>query len=151
MNMYFMDPGLLVGMVFTGCVPTTISSNSIMTDQAHGNQALTVIQSTLRNCLGSFVTPLLIGMYLATRAWYTHVVMPVGAEGLGELYRKVFKQLCLFFFLSLVWWIPQFLTFPCLLMITPAGRSNHPRSNFPNFFKKVLIELKVNNLRPLYR
>ena len=46
-NPDFMDAGLLVGIIFTGCVPTTISSNVIMTAQAHGNQALTVVQSTL--------------------------------------------------------------------------------------------------------
>ena len=46
-NPNFMDAGLLVGIIFTGCVPTTISSNVIMTAQAHGNQALTVVESTL--------------------------------------------------------------------------------------------------------
>ena len=45
----FMDPWLLIGMIFAGCVPTTISSNVVMTRQAHGNTALTVVQSTLGN------------------------------------------------------------------------------------------------------
>ena len=101
-NPDFMDPGLLVGMIFTGCVPTTISSNVIMTKQANGNQALTVVQSTLGNFLGPFISPLLILMYTSTGAWYTKVVPGIGAGGFGELYKRVFKQLGLSIFLPLV-------------------------------------------------
>lgn len=101
-NRDFMDAGLLVGMIFTGCVPTTISSNVIMTKQANGNQALTVVQSTLGNFLGPFITPLLVIMYTSTGAWYTKVVPGVGSGGIGELYKRVFKQLGLSIFLPLV-------------------------------------------------
>ena len=101
-NPDFMDPGLLVGMIFTGCVPTTISSNVIMTKQANGNQALTVVQSTLGNFLGPFISPLLILMYTSTGAWYTKVVPGIGSGGFGELYKRVFKQLGLSLFLPLV-------------------------------------------------
>ena len=41
-NHEFMDPGLLVGLIFMGCVPTTISSNVVLTKQAGGETALTV-------------------------------------------------------------------------------------------------------------
>lgn len=51
-NKDFMDPGLLVGLIFFGCVATTMSSNVVMTRQAHGNQALTVVQTTLGNFIG---------------------------------------------------------------------------------------------------
>lgn len=98
----FMDPGLLVGMIFTGCVPTTISSNVVMTRQAHGNQALTVVQSTLGNFLGPFLTPVLIEMYTVSGAWYTRILPQIGAGGFGELYRRVFMQLGLSIFLPLV-------------------------------------------------
>ena len=101
-NPDFMDAGLLVGMIFTGCVPTTISSNVIMTKQANGNQALTVVQSTLGNFLGPFIAPLLVIMYTSTGAWYTKVVPGVGSGGFGELYKRVFKQLGLSIFLPLV-------------------------------------------------
>ncbi len=102
-----MDPGLLVGMILTGCVPTTISSNVVMTRQAGGNQALTVVQSTLGNFLGPFLTPLLIRMYTASGAWYTQVLSSSGSGGFGELYRKVFMQLGLSLMLPLVcaWFI----------------------------------------------
>ena len=102
MNPHFMDAGLLVGMIFAGCVPTTISSNVLMTGQAHGNQALAVVQSTLGNFLGPFMTPLLIEMYTASGAWYTGILPDKGSGGYGELYRRVFKQLGLSIFLPLV-------------------------------------------------
>ena len=101
-NPDFMDPGLLVGIIFTGCVSTTISSNVVMTGQAHGNQALTVVQSTLGNFLGPFLTPLLVEMYTSTGAWYTKILPDAGAGKLGDLYRRVFKQLGLSLFLPLV-------------------------------------------------
>lgn len=106
-NRYFMDPGLLVGMIFTGCVPTTISSNIVMTRQAHGNTALTVVQSTLGNLLGPFLCPLLLQMYIAGNGWYTDI-LPKSDEGeYGEIYRRVFKQLGLSLMLPLVWSIPS--------------------------------------------
>lgn len=101
-NAEFMDAGLLVGLIFMGCVPTTISSNVIMTKQANGNQALTVVQSTLGNFLGPFLSPLLILMYLSTGAWYTQSVPGLGSGGFGDLYRRVFMQLGLSIFLPLV-------------------------------------------------
>ena len=101
-NPTFMDAGLLVGIIFTGCVPTTISSNVVMTEQAHGNQPLTVVQSTLGNFLGPFLTPLLVLMYTSTGAWYTEILPQSGASDLKELYRRTFKQLGLSLFLPMV-------------------------------------------------
>jgi len=49
-----LDPGLLVGMIFTGGVPTMISSNVLMTAQGHGNQALTVGRVHTREISGTF-------------------------------------------------------------------------------------------------
>jgi sodium/bile acid cotransporter 7 len=100
-NRNFMDPGLLIGMVFTGCVATTISSNVVMTRQAHGNQALTVVQSTLGNLLGPFLTPALLHMYFSGNAWYTKV-LPAENSNFQEIYKRVFKQLGLSVFLPLV-------------------------------------------------
>ena len=102
-NRFFMDPGLLVGMIFTGCVPTTISSNIVLTRQAHGNTALTVVQSTLGNLLGPFLCPLLLQMYTAGNGWYTDV-LPKSDEGVySEIYKRVFKQLGLSLMLPMVW------------------------------------------------
>ena len=144
MNTNFMDPGLLIGLIFMvsivgslffsilstidtnvfqcrrytlyfhakprmgianydctqGCVPTTISSNVVMTKQANGNQALTVVQSTMGNFLGPFLTPILVELYVSSGAWYTRVIPKSGS--FSELYRRVFEQLGLSVFLPLV-------------------------------------------------
>jgi solute carrier family 10 (sodium/bile acid cotransporter), member 7 len=100
-NPNFMDPGLLVGMILTGCVATTISSNVVMTGEAHGNQALTVVQSTIGNALGPFLTPLLFKAYTSNGAWYT-AVLPQEPGGYAELYKRVFKQLGLSVFLPMI-------------------------------------------------
>jgi sodium/bile acid cotransporter 7 len=52
-NPNFMDPWLLIGFLFVGSAPTTMSSNVVMTRQAHGNAALTVVQSVI----GQFLCP----------------------------------------------------------------------------------------------
>jgi hypothetical protein len=100
-NPKFMDPGLLIGLLFTGCVPTTISSNVVMTRQANGNVALTVVQSTLGNLLGPFLTPVLMYMYISGGKWYTKV-LPAENGSFNEIYRRVFKQLGLSIFIPLV-------------------------------------------------
>ena len=101
-NRDFMDPALLIGMIFLGCVPTTISSNVVMTRQAHGNVALTVVQSTIGNFLGPFLTPPLISMYTLNGAWYTSI-LPQESGGYSEIYKRVFKQLGLSVFVPMVY------------------------------------------------
>ena len=119
-NPQFMDPALLVGMIFTGCVPTTISSNVVMTRQAHGNTALTVVQSTLGNFLGPFISPLLIIMYTSSGAWYTKVLPPTRTGQFSEIYRRVFMQLGLSIFLPMVRF--QLLSLPRFgLTLGPGG------------------------------
>ena len=101
-NRSFMDPGLLIGMIFTGTVPTTISSNVVLTRQANGNTALTVVQSTIGNLIAPFITPLLITMYTSTTAWYTDF-LPRNGDDYGAVYARVLKQLGLSIFLPLVY------------------------------------------------
>jgi solute carrier family 10 (sodium/bile acid cotransporter), member 7 len=100
-NRTFFDPGLLVGMIFMSCSPTTISSNVVMTRAAHGSDSVTVVESSLGNVLAPFFTPLLVRMYLSSGAWYTDVV-PMGSMNFGPLYRRVFKQLGLSMIVPLV-------------------------------------------------
>src|SRR4051812_13148431 len=100
-NHSFMDPGLLVGMIIGGCLPTTISSNVVMTRQAHGNQALTVVETTIGNFIGPFVSPALVQMYISTGAWYNHF-LPSSESHYGEIYRRVFKQLGLSIYLPMM-------------------------------------------------
>jgi len=125
-NKDFMDAGLLVGLIFMGCVPTTMSSNVVMTSQAGGNDALTVVQSTIGNFLGPFLTPVLITMYTMSGAWYTKV-LPSANGGYGEIYRRVFKQLGLSIFLPMV--VGQIL-----------------QNAFPRPTKKIITRFKLNKL-----
>jgi sodium/bile acid cotransporter 7 len=128
-NPNFMDPWLLIGLIFAGCVPTTISSNVVMTRQAHGNTALTVVQSTIGNFLGPFLTPVLVKMYTSTGAWYTRV-LPTATGGYGEIYRRVFKQLGLSLFL-------------------PMTVGQIVQNVFPSATKKVMADWKLSKLGSL--
>lgn len=128
-NPHFMDPGLLVGMIFCGCVSTTIASNVAMTKQAHGNSVMTVVQSTIGNFLGPFLTPVLVEMYLSTNAWYTDF-LPKERGGYAAIYRRVFKQLGLSIFL-------------------PIFVGQIVQNVFPKQTKKVFVEWKVGKLGSL--
>ncbi|KAF2788552.1 hypothetical protein K505DRAFT_410810 [Melanomma pulvis-pyrius CBS 109.77] len=124
-NPKFMDPWLLIGLLFVGSAPTTMSSNVVMTRQAHGNTALTVVQSIIGQFLCPFLTPILLQMYLASGAWYTKVLM--AGDNYGEIYRRVFKQLGLSLFL------PMFI-------------GQVVQNLFPKPTKKVFVEWKLMKL-----
>ncbi|KAF3035059.1 hypothetical protein E8E11_004749 [Didymella keratinophila] len=98
-NKGFMDPWLLIGFLFVGSAPTTMSSNVIMTRQAHGNTALTVVQSVIGQFLCPFLSPIIVQMYLSSGAWYSQVLEK--GSGYGEIYRRVFMQLGLSLFLPM--------------------------------------------------
>lgn len=92
-NRHFMDDGLLCGMILLGSLATTLSSNVIMTTQAHGNTALTVVETTIGNFIGPFLTPVLFKMYTLSGVWYTHFFDDTTNGGFGEVYQRVFKLL----------------------------------------------------------
>lgn len=125
----FMDPGLLVGLVFQSCVATTISSNVVMTRQARGNTALTVVQTTLGNFLGVFVTPALVVGYSAIPAWYNDV-LPERSGDWGPIYRRTLMKLGLSIYVPMV--VGQVL-----------------RNLFPATCKRVLVDWKVGKVGSL--
>src|SRR3954447_17989158 len=86
-NRNFMDPWLLIGLIFNGCQPTAMASNVLFTRPSHGNVHLTVVETTIGNLIGPFISPVLIKMYLAANAWYNHVIPPQ-AGGYQALYRR---------------------------------------------------------------
>jgi sodium/bile acid cotransporter 7 len=108
------------------CAPTTISSNVVMTRQAHGNAALTVAESALGNVLAPFITPALVRMYLASGAGYTHVV-PAATGAFGPLYQRVFKQLG-------------------LNMLLPLFVGQLIQTFVPKLTKKVMTDWKLSKL-----
>lgn len=124
-NPNFMDPWILIGFLFVGSAPTTMASNVVMTRQAHGNAALTVVQSVIGQFLCPFLTPIILQMYLSSGAWYSKVLVHGG--GYGEIYRRVFMQLGLSLFLPMaVGQVVQYL--------------------FPKQTKKVFFEWKLIKL-----
>ncbi|KAK4632790.1 Solute carrier RCH1 [Fulvia fulva] len=100
-NRDFMDPGLLIGLVFVSTVPTTIASNVVMTRQAHGNTELTVVQTTIGNFIGVFLAPALVAMYVTVPTWYNEI-LPDSTGNFTEIYRRVLKQLGLSIYVPLV-------------------------------------------------
>jgi solute carrier family 10 (sodium/bile acid cotransporter), member 7 len=123
---HFMDPGLLVGLIFFSCVATTISSNVVMTRQAHGNTALTVVQTTVGNFIGVFITPALVVMYTSVNTWF-NAVLPASSGHFAEIYRRVLKQLGLSIYVPLV--VGQIV-----------------RHFFPNTCRKVFVDWKLNKV-----
>ena len=122
-NTKFMDPWLLIGLIFNGCQPTAMASNVLFTRQSHGNVSLTVVEVTIGNLIGPFISPLLIKMYLAAGSWYTNAI-PMQDGGYGALYRRVFMQ----FGLSI--YLPMLVGQIC-------------RRLFPKLVNKVFVEWKV--------
>ncbi|KAE8372404.1 putative sodium bile acid cotransporter [Aspergillus bertholletiae] len=96
----FMDEALLIGLLLMGCVPTTISSNVVMTRNARGNDALTVVESTIGNFLGPFLTPLLIQMYCLPNPWYTDF-LSAQQGSYAAIYARIFKQIGLSVFVPM--------------------------------------------------
>lgn len=125
MNPNFMDPWLLIGFLFVGSAPTTMNSNVVMTRQAHGNTALTVVQSVIGQFLCPFLTPIILQMYLSSGAWYSKVL--VHGDGYAEIYRRVFMQLGLSLF------VPMF-----------AGQV--VQKLFPKQTKKIFFEWNIIKL-----
>lgn len=118
-----MDPWLLIGLIFNGCQPTAMASNVLFTRQSHGNVHLTVVETTIGNLIGPFISPVLIKMYLSANAWYAGAV-PIQQGGYGALYRRVFMQ----FGLSI--YLPMFI-------------GQLVRHFFPKLVNKVFVEWKV--------
>jgi sodium/bile acid cotransporter 7 len=129
-NKDFMDPALLVGLIIWSCLPTTISSNVVMTRQAHGNQALTVVETTIGNFIAPFLSPVLVQMYLSGRPWYTVFLPPHSSTSYTEIYSRVFKQLGLSIYLPMA--IGQLL-----------------QHFFPSAMKTVFGKWKLNKLASL--
>jgi sodium/bile acid cotransporter 7 len=103
-----------------------MSSNVVMTRQAHGNPALTVVQSIIGQILCPFLTPILLQMYLSSGAWYSKVLTN-GDDNYGEIYRRVFKQLGLSLFI-------------------PMAIGQVVSNLFPEPTKRVFVDWKMSKL-----
>jgi sodium/bile acid cotransporter 7 len=89
-----LDISTLVGLVATGALPTTISSNVVMTKQAGGDEAATMVEVTLGNFLGPFISPLLITkLYLPAVTEFKAWLPAEATHDLPKLYRRVMLQM----------------------------------------------------------
>ncbi|KAK9474961.1 SBF-like CPA transporter family-domain-containing protein [Dipodascopsis tothii] len=114
---------ILIGIIVTGCTPTTVSSNVVMTRQAKGNESLSLVEVSVGNVMGAFVTPALVQMFLSKHSGFQYG-NPTNDISLQALYRKVMKQLGLSLF------VPLFVG-QCLQFF------------FPNQVKWVLAKFKL--------
>jgi predicted Na+-dependent transporter len=71
----------IVGMVVMGVIPTTVSSNVVMTGQAGGDQSAATIEVMLGNLLGTFLSPALLQMFLSASKWSFGKPVASGAGG----------------------------------------------------------------------
>lgn len=129
LNKTFLDSWLLIGLIFNGCQPTAMASNVLFTRKSHGNHVLTVVETTIGNLIGPFLTPVLIKMYLSTHAWYTNVVPPQPG-GYQALYRRVFMQFGLSIYL-------------------PMAVGQVVRRFCPKVVNKVFVEWKIGKFASL--
>jgi sodium/bile acid cotransporter 7 len=94
---------ILVGFIATGCLPTTINSNVVMTRQAGGDVAATMVSVTVGNLLGPFITPLLIAkLYLPATSQFSEWLPAEALNDLPALYKNVMFQMGLSVYLPLV-------------------------------------------------
>ncbi|KAI5279099.1 hypothetical protein KEM54_004342, partial [Ascosphaera aggregata] len=86
-----LDRAVLAGYILLGCLPTTLSSNVIMTRTAGGDDAAALVEVLIANVLGPFITP----------GW-TMALMPRTPRfqkwassngGMSSIYASTFKEL----------------------------------------------------------
>ncbi len=64
---WIIPAGLVPGLIYLGCLPSTIQSSIGFTSIARGNVAATVAAATASNLLGMFLTPIMAGILLQTQ------------------------------------------------------------------------------------
>lgn len=75
------------------CLPTTVSSNVVLTGQAGGDQSSATIEVILGNLIGTFLSPALVTLFFSTPGWEFAAPEASGASGTTEIYRQVSAQL----------------------------------------------------------
>ncbi|KAK9241111.1 SBF-like CPA transporter family-domain-containing protein [Lipomyces kononenkoae] len=91
---------ILIGIIITGCTPTTVSSNVVMTREAKGNESLSLIEVSVGNIMGAFLTPALVQMFLSKHSGFAYG-NPTNKSSIQSLYARVMKQLGIGVFIPL--------------------------------------------------
>jgi len=79
---HIMDSSLVVGIIICSCLPMPINMALILTVSSKGDEAMAVINSTLGNLLGVFISPLLVLLYLGHSS----------SMDIGDIYLKIFLR-----------------------------------------------------------
>lgn len=96
------DTSMFIGLITTGCLPTTISSNVVMTRLAGGDESATMVEVTIGNLIGPFISPLLITkLFLPAVPAFEQWLPPQATSDLTGLYSNVMMQIGLSVFVPL--------------------------------------------------
>lgn len=97
------DPVALAGIILMSILPTTVASNIAMTRNAGGNVEAATIEVCIGNTLGTFITPLLLSMYLQVRdGWGFIQPKAESGNGLTAIYKHMGQQLSITLFAPLI-------------------------------------------------
>lgn len=94
------DKAILAGYTILACLPTTISSNVVMTRAAGGDEAAALVEVLVANVMGPFITP----GWAVTLLPKDEVFDPwrEANDNLAEMYKDVFQSLGLSVLLPLI-------------------------------------------------
>ncbi|KAG8889165.1 hypothetical protein FRB98_005640 [Tulasnella sp. 332] len=97
------DSTVLAGLILMSILPTTVASNIAMTRNAGGNVEAATIEVCIGNTIGTFITPLLLSMYLQKRdGWGFILPKAAGGNGLTAIYKHMAEQLGVTLFAPLI-------------------------------------------------
>ncbi|KAG9012638.1 hypothetical protein FRB94_005248 [Tulasnella sp. JGI-2019a] len=97
------DSTVLAGLILMSILPTTVASNIAMTQNAGGNVEAATIEVCIGNTIGTFITPLLLSMYLQKRdGWGFILPKAEGGNGLTAIYKHMAEQLSAALFAPLI-------------------------------------------------
>lgn len=91
-------PLIKAGIIVMLCTPTTVASNITFTRTAGGDDAAALIEVTIGNLLGIFITPALIQLFLRPSLGF---VIGRPTQGPGLIYKELIKHFGLALYLPL--------------------------------------------------
>jgi len=80
-----MEQSLVMGMIICSCLPMPINMALTLTVSSKGDEATAIINSTLGNLLGVFISPLLVLLYLGHST----------SMDISDIYLKIFLRVIL--------------------------------------------------------
>ncbi|KAI5306209.1 hypothetical protein KEM56_001849 [Ascosphaera pollenicola] len=120
-----LDRAVLAGYILLSCLPTTLSSNVIMTRAAGGDDAAALVEVLIANVLGPFITPGWAMSLMPKTPRFEKWASSSG--GMGSIYASTFKELS-------------------VTVLVPLFVGQGVRWIFPNAVPKFMAKYKINKL-----